>query len=465
MTTNITDTILIITLMLAAIGFTIATKGAQFRFIREMVRQLFHSGRKEIGGTEDILINKKRSISSFQAFVVSVAARIGIGNLAGVAIAISVGGPGAVFWMWVMALLCSATAFIESTLAQLYKVKGNDSFLGGPCYYIMHGLHNRWWAIAMAIITIFTLSYAGNAVQSQTLSNAFEVAFNIPTWLSGAIITALLVAIIFGGIQSIAKFSQWALPFMGIGYVLIALVIVIINYQSIPHVLSTIVREAFGMHQAAGGSIGMAMIWGIKRGLFSNEAGEGSTPIVAATASVSHPVKQGLLQSLGVFTDTLIICTATAIIILCHRSGIEGYEGIEITQRAIDHHLGVPGLGQAFVSIAVLFFAFTSMLGYYYYGESCLRFLRSGKAWLTIFRISVAIVLFLGSVSSIDTVWQYVDITMAIMTISNLIALGLLGKYAIRCLKDFQQQRKAGKDPVYKASTIPEIENDTPCWK
>lgn len=450
-------------LLAAAIIFTIATRGVQFRMAGEMCRLLMRSGSKDNDprNTPD----NRHSISSFQAFAVSIASRVGTGNLAGVATAMAVGGPGAIFWMWVIALLGAATSFVESTLAQLYKVKGAKSFVGGPAYYILHGLGRKWWAVTFAVLIILTFGIAFNAVQAQTITDSFRASFGIPQWATGLAITSLTLVIIFGGIQSIARFSQWVVPIMALAYIFIAIVIIILNISHLPGVLMLIVKSAFGADQAIGGTMGVAMAWGIKRGLFSNEAGEGSTPNAAATAAVSHPVKQGLIQALGVFTDTLLVCSATAFIILCSGVHWRAADGIVLTQLAIDSHIGLPGVGSAFISIIIFFFAFTSIVANYYYGETNLRFIRDNKRLVFALRIIVGGIVMLGSVSSLDSVWGFADITMALMTICNLAAIALLGKYAVRCLRDYQQQRKAGKDPVYRSSTIPEIADTTPCWK
>ncbi|MDE7377199.1 MAG: alanine:cation symporter family protein [Muribaculaceae bacterium] len=473
------DYILIVTLLAAAVVFTIWTRGVQFRMFGEMLRLLVKSGSKDNDKRDNA--DSRHSISSFQAFAVSIASRVGTGNLAGVALAIVVGGPGSIFWMWVIALLGAATAFIESTLAQLYKVKGEKSFLGGPAYYILHGTGRRWWAITFAVLITLTFGIAFNAVQAQTIASAFTASFGIPVWVTGVALTALTLAIIFGGIQSIARFSQWVVPIMAIAYLLIAIVIICMNITQLPAIIRLIVENAFGASQALGGGLGMAIIYGVKRGLFSNEAGEGSTPNAAATASVSHPVKQGLVQSLGVFTDTLLICTATAFIILCAWSdGIVSGDGIVVTQSAIDLDFGLTNFGSGFISVAIFFFAFTSIVANYYYGETNLLFInhqinrrsgidtvatrRQAKITIAIYRLIVGAIVMVGAVSSLDAVWAFADLTMAAMTICNLSALAVLGKYAVACLRDYRSQLRAGKDPVYHASTIPEIAPRTTCW-
>ena len=300
--------ILVALLLGCAVWFTLRTRFVQFRMIKEMVRLLGDSG-----GKGDA---KEKHISSFQAFAISIASRVGTGNLAGVATAIAVGGPGAVFWMWVIALLGASSSFVESTLAQLYKIKGKDSFIGGPAYYMRKGLKQPWMGALFAVLITITFGFAFNSVQSNTLCAAFEGAFGFDHAVVGGIITALTLTIIFGGVQRIAKVSSIIVPIMALGYIALALIIVLLNIKELPGVLALIVGHAFGWEQALGGGVGMALMQGIKRGLFSNEAGMGSAPNVAATAHVSHPVKQGLIQTLGVFTDTLIICTCTAFIIL-----------------------------------------------------------------------------------------------------------------------------------------------------
>ena len=300
--------ILIIMLLGCALWFTFKTKFVQFRMLKEMIRLLGDSTGKSEG--------KEHHISSFQAFAVSLASRVGTGNLAGVATAITIGGPGAVFWMWIIALLGASSAFVESTLAQLYKVHGKTSYIGGPAYYMKNGLKQPWMGILFSVLIIFTFAFAFNTVQSNTICAAFEKAFQIDHTLMGSILTILTLVIIFGGVQRIAKISGIIVPVMAIGYILLALVIVGMNITHLPDVMMLIVRSAFGWEQALGGGIGMTLMQGIKRGLFSNEAGMGSAPNVAASADVTHPVKQGLIQTLGVFTDTLIICSCTAFIIL-----------------------------------------------------------------------------------------------------------------------------------------------------
>ena len=449
--------ILVAALILCALWFTFRTHFVQFRMVGEMVRLLGEST-----GTHD---KGEKHVSSFQAFAVSIASRVGTGNLAGVASAIAIGGPGAVFWMWIIALLGSATAFIESTLAQLYKRRHADSFIGGPAYYILHGMHCKWMSKLFAILITMTFCMAYISIQSNTICGAMQKAFSInPTWM-GAVLAALSLVIVFGGIQRIAKVSSVLVPLMAVGYVVLALVVIVMNIQLIPHVFRLIVENAFGFEQVAGGGLGATMMNGIKRGLFSNEAGEGSAPNIAATASTTHPVKQGLIQSLGVFTDTLLVCSCTAFIIIISGLYTDGSaSGIMLTQNALEHEVG--SSGPIFVAIAIFFFAFSSIIGNYYYGEANVRFLTQRPLAILVLRIITGgLMVMFGAIASLDLVWSIGDFFMALVTICNLIAIITLGKYAFRLLDDYRQQKRAGvKSPVFKRETMPDIEKDIECW-
>ena len=460
----LSDYVLVTLLLLAAVYFTVITRGVQFRMIGEMLRLLMKSGKRHDDHREADAPHHG-SISSFQAFALSIASRVGTGNLAGVATAIAVGGPGAVFWMWLIALLGAASAFVESTLAQLFKVKGEKSFMGGPAYYIQKGLHKRWWAVTFAILITLTFGFAFNSVQSNTISHALTQSFAVPHEVTAWVLTLLTLLVICGGVQRISKVSQYVVPVMAIAYVVLALVIIVMNITRIPEIFLLIVENAFGFNEIMGGTFGTAIIMGTKRGLFSNEAGEGSTPNAAATASVTHPVKQGLIQSLGVYTDTLLVCSATAFIILCSGLFQNGHDGIVLTQQAIDYQFGGHNYGSIFVSIAIFFFAFTSIIANYYYGETNLLFIRRSKWMIRIYRLAVGVIVYLGAMMSLDLVWGFADITMALMTLCNLAAIVALGRYAVILLRDYLAQRQAGKDPVYTASTIPEIANETDCWR
>lgn len=439
-----------------ALFFTFFTRGVQFRMIPQMIKLLFESSKKYENPNDPI--NKKHTISSFQAFAVSLASRVGTGNIAGVAIAIAMGGPGAVFWMWVVALIGSANAFVESTLAQLFKVRDKNSFRGGPAYYIMKGLHKRWWAITFSVLITLTFGLAFNTVQSNTIATAFESTFGFSNLWVGVVTTVLTLIVICGGIQRISKVSEIVVPIMAVVYILLAIYIILTHIPEFPAVLNLIIQNAFGFEQALGGGMGMAMILGVKRGLFSNEAGEGSTPNAAATADVSHPVKQGLIQTLGVYTDTLLVCTATAFIILCSGVFDSGLTGIQLTEAALRAETG--DFAAWFLAVAIYLFAFTSVIANYYYGETNINFICKNKYIIYIFRILVGGTIMAGALSSLEFVWAISDITMGLMTLCNIIAILSLGKYALGCLNDFKRQLREGKDPVFTYKLFPEIEKE-----
>ena len=448
--------ILIIMLLGCALWFTFKTRFVQFRMFREMIRVLGDSANKAHEG--------EKHISSFQAFAVSLASRVGTGNLAGVATAIAVGGPGAVFWMWIIALLGSSSAFVESTLAQLYKRKGKDSFIGGPAYYMRYGLGLNWMGVLFAILISITFGFAFNSVQSNTICAALQGSFDFNPAIVGGILTVLTLAIIFGGIQRIAKVSSVIVPIMALGYVALALGIVLFNITELPGVIKLIVGSAFGWEQALGGTVGAALMQGIKRGLFSNEAGMGSAPNVAATASVTHPVKQGLIQTLGVFTDTLLICTCTAFIILFSGAPLDGsVNGVQLTQHALTLEIGKAG--GIFVAVAIFLFAFSSIIGNYYYGEANIRFITPKKSILYIYRLLVGGMVMFGALASLDLAWSLADIMMALMTICNLIAISLLSKQAFLLLHDYIGQKRNGiKSPTFDKNRIPELKDKAECW-
>ena len=450
--------VLIVALVGCGVWFTWRTRFVQFRMVGEMLRLLTESAVDTAKGT--------KHISSFQAFAVSVATRVGTGNLAGVATAIAIGGPGAVFWMWIIALIGSATAFVESTLAQLYKQKHKDSFIGGPAYYIQKGLKQRWMAVLFAILITLQFGLSNNSIQANTICGAMQEAFGwSPLWV-GIALAAIALLIVFGGIQRIASVSSILVPVMAVGYIILAVVIIAMNIQQIPEVFKVIVTNAFGIGQIAGGGIGAAMMNGVKRGLFSNEAGEGSAPNVAATATTTHPVKQGLIQALGVFTDTLLVCSCTAFIILI--SGlyqVPELNGIALTQSALQSEVG--NVGPIFVAIAIFLFAFSSIIGNYYYGEANIRFITDNSSVMTIYRLcSGGLMVVFGAIASFELVWNIVDFFMAFLTACNLIAIVLLGRYAFQLLDDYRQQKKKGiKEPVFHRSQLPEIEDEIECWE
>ena len=456
--------VLIAVLVSCGIWFTWKTRGVQFRMVGEMFRLLADSATSGTSGLSDKDKGHKH-ISSFQAFAVSVATRVGTGNLAGVATAIAVGGPGAVFWMWCIALLGSATAFVESTLGQLFKQRDHDSFVGGPAYYIMRGLHCKWMAYLFAILITLTFSLSYNSIQSNTICGAMQTAFGWEPLVVGSVIAALALLIVFGGIHRIANVSAVLVPLMAIGYFVLTLVIVIMNIGLLPHVLKVIVTNAFGLEQGVGGALGVAVLNGVKRGLFSNEAGEGSAPNAAATATVTHPVKQGLIQALGVFTDTLLVCSCTAFVILI--SGL--YEtpelnGIALTQAALQSEIG--NIGPIFIAVAICLFVFSSIIGNYYYGEANIRFMTSNRLVLIVFRVlSGGVLVMFGALSSPELVWSLGDLCMALVTACNLVAILALGKYPFRLLTDYIHQKRAGiKEPVFHKKLLPEIEQELTCW-
>ena len=450
--------VIIAALIGCGLWFTWRTRFVQFRMVGEMLRLLTDSSAKPQGS--------EKHISSFQAFAVSLASRVGTGNLAGVATAIAVGGPGAVFWMWVMALVGSATAFVESTLGQLFKQHHKDSFIGGPAYYIQRGLHCRWMAVLFAILITVSFGLANNSVQTNTICGAMEGAFGWNPMATGVVLAVMTLVIVFGGIQRIARVSSVLVPVMAVGYFILAIVVIVMNIGLIPHVFKVIIESAFGLEQAVGGTLGAAIMNGVKRGLFSNEAGEGSAPNAAATAAVSHPVKQGLIQALGVFTDTLVVCSCTAFIILI--SGLytsPELNGIMLTQAALEKEVG--SWGPTFIAIAIFLFAYSSMIGNYYYGEANIRFMTQSRAAMTTYRLlsGGAMVLF-GALVSLDTVWSIIDLCMALLTACNLVAIALLGKYAFRLLDDYRSQKRQGiKEPTFRRSQLPGIEQDIACWE
>lgn len=448
---------ILVTLLLGcAFWFTIRSRFVQFRMMGEMIRLLGDSPKKT--GSHE------KHISSFQAFAVSLASRVGTGNLAGVATAITVGGPGAVFWMWLIALLGSSSAFVESTLAQLYKRKGKDSFVGGPAYYMEKGLKARWMGILFAILISITFGFAFNSVQSNTICAAWEKAFGIDHVWMGIVLTAVTLLIIFGGIHRIARVSGVIVPVMALGYIVLALGVVLFNLGKLPDVIHLIVSNAFGWEQALGGGIGATLMQGIKRGLFSNEAGMGSAPNVAATAHVTHPVKQGLIQALGVFTDTLIICTCTAFIILF--SGVStqtSLNGIQLTQEALTAEVG--SAGGIFIALAILLFAFSSIIGNYYYGEANILFITRRKPVLVAYRLLVSAMVLCGSLMSLDLAWSLADIMMGLMTICNLIAIAILSRQAFLLLDHYLAQKRKGiSSPVFRKEDIPELKEEAECW-
>lgn len=450
--------ILIYLLLGAGFYFTVRTRFLQFRSFGHMISLIKNSREGANGG-----------ISSFQAFSTSLAARVGTGNIAGVAVAIYLGGPGAVFWMWVTALAGMSTSFVESTLAQTYKVRNKDNtFRGGPAYYIEKGLGQRWLGITFAVCLILAFGLAFNGVQSNSIAAALKTAYGTDNTWVGIILAISVAPIIFGGMRSVARVAEFVVPFMAIGYLMVAFYVIAININELPSVIALIVKSALGFEQAAAGALGAAMMQGIKRGLFSNEAGMGSAPIAAATATTkpNHPVAQGYVQMLGVFIDTIIICTATASIILL--SGIlntnSELTGIALTQAALVNEVGPWGAG--FIAIAIILFAFTSLIANYSYGESNITYIFKSKLAVNIYRIAVLAMVIIGAVVDLPLVWAFADLSMGMMAIINLLAITALSGIAFALLKDYETQRKEGKTPTFDRKKFPKLDKqiDKDVW-
>lgn len=441
-----------------ALWFTFSLGCLQFRYLPMMFRQLVESN-SSVDKSDG-----KKHISSFHAFVISLSSRIGTGNLAGVASAIFVGGPGAVFWMWVMALLGAATAFVEATLAQLYKRRGEDAFYGGPAYYMLHGLHSKWLGIAFSIFITITFGMANQVMQSNQISTSIADTAGISPLALAIALAVLTGIIIVGGIHRIAKFAAIVVPFMAIAYLLLAVYVIATNITAIPEVFRLIVSNAFGLEQAAGGAIGITIMQGVKRGLFSNEAGEGSAPNAAATAETSHPVRQGLVQSLGVFTDTLLVCSCTAMIILLsgvYKSGEA--DGIILTTRALETEIG--SVAKYFISVAIFFFAYSSIIGNYYYGETAMRYVSSKKSVIAIFQVITVGVVILGGVMSLDNIWTLIDLCMCTIVVINVYSILRLSPKVTSLWKNYKKQLQEGKDPVFKKEMMPdENPSDIESW-
>ena len=451
--------VVIVMLVFCALYFTIRLRGVQFRMLKDMWRVMLGRDRKMSVSQGD----KTRRIGSFGAFAVSLSSRVGTGNLAGVASAIFVGGPGAVFWMWVMALFGAATAFVESTLAQLYKKKGSDSFYGGPAYYMQTGLKRRWMGVLFAILITITFGMANQVVQSNTLCDALSNAMEVDKLWVGIVLTVATLSIIFGGIQRISRFSSMVVPFMAVGYILLALYIVITNFSALPSVIGLIFKSAFRIEQVAGGVVGTAIMQGVKRGLFSNEAGEGSAPNAAAIADTSHPVKQGLIQALGVFVDTLVICTCTAFIILVSGQYSSGADGILLTSLAVESQIGIAG--RYFITAAIFLFAYSTIIANYFYGETNIRFVTSRPYAVQIFRLITGGTVMLGALVGLQTAWSMVDIMMGLMTLVNLVAILLLSDKVFALLRNYIAQKREGKEPEFHRHMMPDIEKDIECWE
>ena len=438
--------VLIIVLVGCGIWFTLSTKFVQLRMLPEMLRVLTEGiGSKGSG---------KEAISSFQAFCVSTASRVGVGNIAGVAIAIVTGGPGAVFWMWAIAFLGCATGFVESTLAQIYKLpRGEGKFHGGPAYYIQNALHQPGVAKLFAVLISVTFGLIYVSVQANTIALSAQTAFAIPPMATAIFLCVCTALVIFGGMKRIARFTEVLVPVMAGLYLLVALIVVIMHIDQVPAMFALIFHDAFSPQAAVGGGIGTAILTGIKRGLFSNEAGEGSVPNAAATADVSHPVKQGLVQSFGVYVDTWIVCSATAfIVLLTGQYEIGGkLTGIALAQASLASIFGQ--LAPAAVSFMILLFAFSSIVGNYYYGEINIAFFEHDEAMnrkvLNIFRSGVVLMVLFGCLAELTFVWNLADLFMGFLCLTNLYAVARLAKYAKLALNDYVAARKAGVEPKF----------------
>lgn len=433
--------VLIVMLLFIGTYFTLKTRFVQIRYFGQMIKILGDS------------VGHKGGVSSFKAFCISTASRVGTGNLAGVAIAIASGGPGAIFWMWLIAIIGGASSFVESTLAQIYKVRDGEAFRGGPAYYMEKALNKRWMGVAFSILISITFGLIFNSVQSNTISLAFHEAFKLDRTIIGIILAVATGGIIFGGVQRIANFSAAVVPVMATLYILVSLYVIVSNISMVPEIFRDIIENAFGIRQAVGGGIGAAIMTGVKRGLFSNEAGMGSAPNAAAAAETSHPVKQGFVQTLGVFTDTILICSCTAFMVLisgAHKT--EGLTGIQLTQNALSSQVG--GWGNVFIALCILLFAFSSIIGNYYYGETNIEFLTPNKTWLNLYRVGVIGMVMFGSIGELALVWNMADLFMGLMAVLNLIAIFLLGKVAFEALGDYSNQKESGLDPSFNKNNI-----------
>ncbi|MEW9123262.1 MAG: alanine/glycine:cation symporter family protein [Thermotaleaceae bacterium] len=433
--------------------FSIITRFLQVRHVKDMVRLLF-------GGS-----SSKQGVSSFQAFSLAVSGRVGTGNIAGVATAIAMGGPGAVFWMWAIAFLGAGSAFVESVLAQIYKEEVDGEYRGGPAHYIEKGMGMKWYALIFAISTAIAMGFFLPGVQSNSIAAGVENAFGIPPTTTGGILVALLALIIFGGVKRIGKAAELIVPFMATGYILVSLIIIAVNITQLPAVISLIFRSAFALEPAFAGILGMAVSWGVKRGIYSNEAGQGTGPMAAAAAEVSHPTKQGLVQAFSVYVDTLFVCSATAFMILItgafninNPTGgfiIENLPDVKVgpafTQRAVETLF--PTFGSPFVAVALFFFAFTTLMAYYYYAETNIAYLikdrSTRKIAINLLRILLLVSIYYGAIRTADLAWGLGDIGVGLMAWLNIIAIVILRKPAFIALKDYEEQKSQGKDPVF----------------
>lgn len=446
----------------AGLYFSIRTRFMQVRSIPEMIRSIF-SGKTSPSG-----------VSSFQALTMSLSGRVGTGNIAGVATAIAFGGPGAVFWMWTVAFFGASTAFVEATLGQIYKEKDDRGFYrGGPAYYIEKGLGLKWYAWTFAIATIIATGFLLPGVQANSIGLAIESAWDIEPWITATCIVAGLGFIIFGGVKRIARFAEFVVPFMALAYILVALGIMIVKIDQVPVIFSLIIKSAFGLEAGFGALLGLAIEWGVKRGVYSNEAGQGTAPHAAAAAEVAHPAKQGYVQAFSIYVDTLLVCSATAFLILStdmynvfspsgeaivnHLPGVDAGPGF--AQAAVESM--IPGFGQGFVALALLFFAFTTIVAYYYMAETNIAYInrKIHRPWITLaLRLGILGMVALGTMKTAGSAWQLGDIGAGLMAWLNIIAILILQKPALKAFRDYEAQRKAGKEPVFDPDAL-EIRN------
>lgn len=448
------------------IYFAIKTRFVQFRHLGEMIRLTF-GGRKKKKGTPD----KEKdpdAITPFQALCIACGGCIGTGNVAGVALAIVAGGPGAVFWMWLIALLGAGTSFIENTLAQLFKCRDEKGgFRGGPAYYMEKGLGNRWMGIIFAVCMILSFGFALAALQANTIAQAWDAAFSVNPIIMGIIICALAALIVIGGVQRIGKFSETIVPFMAIAYLLLSVAILVIHYDKIPALFTSIFKGAFGLDAVVGGTLGSALIQGVKRGIFSNGAGQGDSPQASAAARTTHPAKQGLIQALAIYIDTILVCTATAMMVVIsgsYASAEVNVEGVQLVQHSASAMIG--SWASPFIAVVMFLFCFTSLISNYYYGESNLAFIMRSDKFRRTYRVCFLLMLFWGSVSGLDIVWDLADLFGGTLAVVNMIALVFLGKIAISVMKEYESQQKAGiEEPVFRTSNIPELDlSQAECW-
>lgn len=435
-------------LIVAGLYFSISSRFVQLRWIKQMFTVLKDEPETLPDGT--------KGISAFKAFTISAASRVGTGNVAGVATAIVLGGPGAVFWMWVIAFIGAGTAFFESTLGQLYKVRDKEGgYRGGPAYYMAEGLNQKWLAMFFAVLITVTFGFAFNGLQANTIAAAYNGAFGIDRNIIGIILAILTAVVIFGGAKRIANVTGYIVPIMATIYLAVVIFVLIINYDLILPMIGQIFASAFGLQEAFAGAVGAAILNGFQRGLFSNEAGMGSVPNAAASAAVDHPVKQGLIQSLGVYFDTMVVCTATAVLILMYTDlnyGEDAAQGIEVTQAAMSAQIG--DLGGIFIAVVILLFAYSSILGNYFYGQSNLNYIKEHPGVLFVFKLMVIVMVYIGAVMDITLAWNTADVFMALMAVTNIVAIIGLSKIVFKVSKDYSDQLKAGKQPVFNIDNV-----------